>query len=56
MKQKSVMGDFATVFGYYLKKEIRSKVYLIVTVLLCVISLSSCVLLPARFSRASRSR
>ena len=34
MKQKSVMGDFATVFGYYLKKEMRSKVYLIVTVLL----------------------
>ena len=34
MKQKSVRGDFATVFGYYLKKEMRSKVYLIVTVLL----------------------
>lgn len=45
MKQKSVMGDFATVFGYYLKKEMRSKVYLIVTILLCVISLSSCFLL-----------
>ena len=45
MKQKSAMGDFATVFGYYLKKEMRSKVYLIVTILLCVISLSSCFLL-----------
>lgn len=45
MKEKSAMGDFTTVFGYYLKKEMRSKVYLVVTILLCVISLSSCFLL-----------
>lgn len=35
------MKDFGVVFLYYLKKQIKSKVYIIITLILCIVSFSS---------------
>ena len=39
--------DFGIVFQYYLRKQVKSKAYIIVTVLLCAVSFASCFLLSA---------
>ena len=54
MKKTFSFRDFSTVFMHYLKKETRSRVYLIVTVLLCSLSLASCFILNAFFGEKEK--
>lgn len=39
------MKDFITVFSFYLKKQLKSKAFLITTVILCLISMASILML-----------
>lgn len=41
------MKDFSVVFNYYLKKEIKSISYIVLTVILCVLSFASCFIIKA---------
>ena len=47
--------DFGIVFHYYFKKEIKSKVYIIVTVLLCIVSFASCFFLNLFLGEKNKS-
>lgn len=48
------MKDFATVFRYYFKRQTCGKVYVIITLLLCGLSLASCFLLNAIFGESQK--
>ena len=42
MNKKFSWKDFAIVFQHYIKKEMKSRAYIIVTVILCIASIASC--------------
>lgn len=50
MSKKFSWKDFATVFGHYIKKEIKSKAYIIVTIILCAASFASCFIVDGILS------
>lgn len=48
------MKDFKVVFSYYLKKEIKSMSYIILTIILCIFSFASCFIIKSISSTSDK--
>jgi ABC-2 type transport system permease protein len=48
------MKDFGVVFHYYLKKELKSRVYLVITLILCIVSIASFFIVDAITSKIDK--